>query len=107
MSSNEDQQVTEWMKSLGFNRVGSYLERNLYKNGDLYVIDQDQATFFYKAQQANTKRILDRAENGIAKHEHGYSDYCPYCVRRKIALESLAQIRNEELGSESKRGEEK
>jgi hypothetical protein len=43
----KQEKVAAWMHSLGFFNAGSQTEKPLYKRKDMYLIDTDQATFFY------------------------------------------------------------
>lgn len=114
-SSNEDQKVAEWMKSLGFVHSKRDLLWHLWiKNSDREIarVTPEAATLLYKAQQSNTKRILYKVEKDIMlPDEMHYAHMCSAddvdctefrqrCLTLTYQRSALAQIRNEELDSE-------
>lgn len=113
-SSNEDQQA-RLREQITF-RIEQMKELKAPSKGCIDEIMQ----LFYKAKQANTKRILDKVEKEIIGENEEETTLdktdSPYRFnsnrRRRNILRAgmridLAQIRNEELGSYTKPREEK
>jgi len=72
MNTPDPSAVSKWMESLGFLNVATYREKALWKKADMYLIDMDQAAYFYtqcqqaalKAQQALADRVYGALQFG-------------------------------------------
>ena len=66
-----DNDVRAWMVSLGFKQVATHEDQPLYSQNGMYLIDIEQATFFYTIHHTALTSFRDEVLNAGPKNKLG------------------------------------